>query len=65
MQCLLGELLPVSGDININGIVAYAGQEPWIFSASLRDNILFGQPFYPEWYNTVIDVCALDKVFSL
>ncbi len=62
MQCLLGELLPVSGSISVDGTVAYAGQEPWIFSATVRNNILFGRPFIPEWYSTVIDVCALEKV---
>ena len=46
----------------MKGSVAYAGQDPWIFSASLRDNILFGQPYQMEWYNTVIGACALSKV---
>ena len=62
LQCLLGELPPVSGDIGVNGTIAYACQEPWIFSATLRENILFGQGFHPEWYSTVVDVCALEKV---
>ncbi len=47
------------------GTVAYAGQEPWIFSATLRDNILFGKPYHPDWYATVIDMCALEKVIKM
>ena len=46
----------------MEGRVAYAAQEPWIFSSSLRDNILFGKPYEPDWYSTVVDVCALEKV---
>ena len=62
LQCLLGELPLVRGEINMKGSVAYAGQEPWIFSASVRENILFGKPYQMDWYNTVVDVCALNKV---
>ena len=48
----------------MKGSVAYAGQEPWIFSASVRENILFGQSYQMDWYNTVVDVCALNKVVN-
>ena len=46
----------------MNGTVGYAGQEPWIFSATIRENILINEEYIPHWYNTVIHVCALDKV---
>ncbi|KAF5027574.1 hypothetical protein F66182_316 [Fusarium sp. NRRL 66182] len=49
------------GDWLIPGSVAYVGQTPWLESASLRDNILFGLPFIEERYNKVIEVCALKK----
>jgi ABC-type multidrug transport system fused ATPase/permease subunit len=29
----------------VPGSVAYCAQEPWIQNATLRQNILFGQPF--------------------
>lgn len=61
-QCLLGELKPVKGSVNIYGKMSYASQDPWIFSATLRDNILFGKPYDAERYNAVIEACALDKV---
>jgi ATP-binding cassette subfamily C (CFTR/MRP) protein 1 len=31
----------------------------WIMNATLRDNILFGQRFDPEFYEKTIDACAL------
>ena len=46
----------------MNGSIGYASQEPWIFSASMRENILFGLPYQSVWYDTVIEACSLDKV---
>lgn len=34
-------------------------QEPWIFNATLRDNVLFTRPFEPEKYELVIRACGL------
>lgn len=65
LQCLLGELKPVEGTVEVNGRVSYASQDPWVFSATLRENILFGTPYDREWYNKVVKVCALDKVRPL
>ena len=42
--------------------MAYASQEAWVFSATLRDNILFGLPYDPKKYDAVIEACALTKV---
>jgi ATP-binding cassette subfamily C (CFTR/MRP) protein 4 len=39
--------------------VAYASQEPWIFSGTVRQNILCGLDYDTERYNRVIDACAL------
>ena len=38
----------------------YASQEAWIFAGSLRQNVLFGQPYDGERYSRVIKACALD-----
>ena len=52
----------MEGTVNVTGRLSYTSQEPWLFSASLRDNVLFGNPFDPERYKTVIEACALIKV---
>ncbi|TWU75276.1 hypothetical protein ED733_006155 [Metarhizium rileyi] len=49
------------GNWILPGAVAFVGQSPWLESASLRDNILFGLPFIESRYTTVLDVCALKK----
>ena len=62
LQCLLHELPALGGTVTLNGTVGYVSQDPWIFSATLQQNILFGLPYDPDWYNTVVEACALDKV---
>ena len=62
LQLLIKELSPVSGSVFVDGKVSYASQEPWVFSGTLRDNILFGLPHKPDWYQKVIEACSLDKV---
>ena len=37
-------------------------QEAWIQHATVKENILFGQPFDSEKYNAVVFACALEKV---
>jgi ABC-type multidrug transport system fused ATPase/permease subunit len=38
MNCL-------KGNVAINGTVAYADQNPWILNDTVKNNILFGEPF--------------------
>ncbi|XP_019850009.1 PREDICTED: multidrug resistance-associated protein 4-like isoform X2 [Amphimedon queenslandica] len=65
LQCLLKELPALSGTAMIKGSVGYASQEAWVFSATLRDNILFGLPYDPDKYQSVIEACALEKDIEL
>ncbi|XP_018617364.1 canalicular multispecific organic anion transporter 2 isoform X2 [Scleropages formosus] len=56
---LLGEMEKLEGEISILGSVAYVPQQAWIQNATLRDNILFGQPYNECKYRAVLDACAL------
>ena len=62
LQCLLGELPAVGGSVQVSGSLSYANQEAWVFSGTLRENVLFGQPYKPDLYNVVVEACALDTV---
>ncbi|XP_049950812.1 probable multidrug resistance-associated protein lethal(2)03659 [Schistocerca serialis cubense] len=64
LQTVLGELPITSGTLSIRGKVSYASQEPWLFAATLRQNILFGEPYDRDWYWQVIKACALETDFD-
>ncbi|KIY72764.1 P-loop containing nucleoside triphosphate hydrolase protein [Cylindrobasidium torrendii FP15055 ss-10] len=71
LMALLGEMyhLPSGPDswYNVyrgNG-VSYAAQESWVLNETIRDNILFGEPFDEERYRKVIHQCALEQDLEL
>ncbi|XP_043656548.1 probable multidrug resistance-associated protein lethal(2)03659 [Drosophila teissieri] len=65
IQAILGELPAESGEIKVNGSMSYASQEPWLFSGTVRQNILFGQPMDRRRYAKVVKKCALERDFEL
>lgn len=64
LQAILRELPLKSGSISYAGDISYASQEAWIFAASVRQNILFGQEMNKERYDATVKVCALIKDFE-
>lgn len=44
---------------SFKGSVAYVPQQAWIQNATLRDNILFGEPYNEQKYCGVLEACAL------
>eukprot|EP00038_Savillea_parva_P027846 m.61790 g.61790 ORF g.61790 m.61790 type:complete len:1379 (+) comp8046_c0_seq2:397-4533(+) len=65
LMAILNELLPESGKIRVSGTIAYAPQEAWILSDTVRANILFGEPYRKDQYNKVIKMCQLEHDFKL
>ncbi|KAJ2674835.1 hypothetical protein GGI25_004222 [Coemansia spiralis] len=45
--------------------IAYVSQEPWLRNASIRDNILFGEPYCQVRYEKVLNMCALRPDLSI
>ncbi|KAL7740941.1 hypothetical protein ACLKA6_014096 [Drosophila palustris] len=65
IQAILGELRAESGEIRVNGSFSYASQEPWLFTGTVRQNILFGQAMDKRRYALVVKNCALERDFEL
>lgn len=66
LHVLLGELPLANGKVLIDGEISYAAQEPWVFAASVRQNILFGRPFIIDKYQSVVEAaCLLDDFNQL
>ncbi|XP_038053890.1 ATP-binding cassette sub-family C member 9-like isoform X2 [Patiria miniata] len=61
-QAILGEMRTLSGSVKFRkkkNTIAFAAQKPWLINGSLRDNILFGQPYHAKRYQKVLKACAL------
>ena len=59
LSAIAGEISEVSGTITFKCSFVYVPQTAWIFSGTIRENILFGQPFDETKYNRVVEACAL------
>ncbi|NP_001296082.1 probable multidrug resistance-associated protein lethal(2)03659 [Plutella xylostella] len=64
LQVLLKEFPVSSGTVGVHGQISYACQESWLFSATVRDNILFGLPYDSKKYKKVCDACCLQPDFK-
>ncbi|KAK0432840.1 P-loop containing nucleoside triphosphate hydrolase protein [Armillaria borealis] len=59
LSAIIGDMTRKEGDLTVYGTVAYCPQNPWILSATVRDNILFSHEYDEVFYNLVIEACAL------
>ena len=59
LAAIAGEVIQSSGDIVCSGTIAYVSQTAWVFSGTLRENVLFGEPYDGKRYSDVIEACAL------
>ena len=62
---IAGQLNLSSGTIQYPRPLVYVPQVPWLFSGTIRENILFSAPYNPEWYSTVVEACALKEDIEL
>lgn len=53
LQLLLGELPILDGSVIVNGTTSFASQEPWLFTGTVRNNILFGEEYDKKRYHEV------------
>ncbi|XP_022684326.1 putative ABC transporter C family member 15 isoform X2 [Setaria italica] len=65
LSCILGEMRKLAGTVTVSGRKAYVPQTAWILSGTIRDNILFGNPYDKDKYEKIIQACALTKDLEL
>eukprot|EP01084_Bolivina_argentea_P008407 15751_1 len=51
-------------EFSISGNIGYCSQVAWIFNATIKENILFGNIYDEEWYNKVVYSCSLYNDFA-
>ncbi|PBK93614.1 P-loop containing nucleoside triphosphate hydrolase protein [Armillaria gallica] len=62
LKTLLGETSFIDGaDTSVlpQGRIAYAPQEAFVWPTTVRANIVLDNEFNPQWYETVVEACAL------
>ncbi|XP_076168369.1 ATP-binding cassette sub-family C member 4 [Ptiloglossa arizonensis] len=64
LSAILGEIDVTEGHVKVNGTLSYAGQEAWVFGSTVRQNILFGQPYERHRYQRVVKACSLLRDFQ-
>ncbi|KAG5867521.1 hypothetical protein JTB14_027161 [Gonioctena quinquepunctata] len=64
IHMLLKELPVSAGRMEVIGSVSYASQDPWLFSSTIRNNILFGRSYNRHRYREVVKVCGLESDFQ-
>ena len=61
LSTIAGQVADISGTITCRGTLAYVPQTPWVFSGTIRENILFGQSYDEPKYTRIIEACALTE----
>ena len=59
LMTILQEIIIQEGKVTTQGQIAYVGQIPWIFTGTVRENILYGKPYDQERYQRVLESCDL------
>ncbi|CAF3558667.1 unnamed protein product [Rotaria sp. Silwood1] len=63
LQTLTGEITYFDGKVRLYGSYCYVPQESWIFSSSVKNNILFGKEYDSKLFQRVVRATALDIDF--
>ena len=59
---MMGELRIIEGSLSIKGSIGYVPQQAWVFSGSVKQNIVFGQAYEEDRYDKVVRACCLEQV---
>ena len=64
LKTILGETELATGELLQHGRVVYAPQIPWIFTGTVRENILFGLAYDESRYKETVEACQLLTDFN-
>ena len=64
LQAVLGDLWKLKGEVVLRGKTAYVPQSAWVMNASVRENIVFGHRWDPQFYDKTVKACALRDDFA-
>lgn len=59
LSALLGDMIKLTGNVQLKGSFAYVPQEAWIRNATIRENIILDKLYDEVKYKEVLESCAL------
>lgn len=65
LAALAGDMRKTSGTVTMGASRAFCPQYAWIQNATAKDNIMFGKLFRKDWYDKVVEACALLPDFDM
>lgn len=61
LHSIMRENFHLGGELEVNGTMAYVEQEPFIYSATITENIIMGRPYDRKRLEYAIKVSQLEK----
>jgi len=65
LAALAGDMRKTLGTVTMGANRAFCPQYAWIQNATAKENIMFGKPFRRDWYDKVVEACALLPDFEM
>jgi ABC-type multidrug transport system fused ATPase/permease subunit len=65
LAALAGDMRKTAGSVTLGAGRAFCPQYAWIQNATVKENIVFGREFNQNWYDKVVDACALRPDFEM
>ena len=65
LSAMLSQMYTISGSIERAGTIAYAAQQAWIMNTTVKQNIVFNQPFDTRKYQKAVFACSLRSDFKI
>src|SRR6202012_4182329 len=65
LAALAGDMRKTRGEMTLGASRAFCPQYAWVQNATAKENILFGTEFRRDWYDAVVDACALRPDFDM
>ncbi|CAM1308462.1 ABCC2 (predicted) [Pycnogonum litorale] len=65
LTAIIGDMHKVKGNVNVRGRMAYVPQLAWIQNQTVKQNIIFYEPFDEDKYKNILKQCCLEQDLNI